>query len=119
MEVIEGRRRLREKRIAEAREWASRIPFKITAVLVGSYARGDFNLWSDVDILIISGEFEGKPLDRLRKLDAPPGYQIIALNPREFRMLLGKRELIILEAVERGVVLRDDLNIFPQRDKQQ
>ncbi|MBS7648760.1 nucleotidyltransferase domain-containing protein, partial [Candidatus Bathyarchaeota archaeon] len=54
MEIIEERRRLREKRIEEAREWASRIRLRVTAILIGSFARGDFNLWSDVDILVIS-----------------------------------------------------------------
>ena len=113
MEVIKERRRIREKRIEEAKDWASRIPFRVTAVLIGSYARGDFNLWSDVDVLVISEEFGGKPLDRLRKLDVPSGYQIIALTPREFRKLLGKGEPMVMEAIKYGVVLRDDLGLFP------
>jgi len=111
MEIIEERRRLRERRIEEAREWASKIPLRVTAILIGSYARGDFNLWSDIDILLISEDFMGKPPDRLRNIDAPPGYQIIALTPKEFKILMEKREMIVLEAIEYGVVLRDDLKI--------
>jgi len=111
MEVIKERRRLRERRIEEAREWVSKIPLRVTAILIGSYARGDFNLWSDIDILLISEDFVGNPLDRLRSIDAPPGYQIIALTPKEFKTLMEKRETMALEAIEYGVVLRDDLKI--------
>lgn len=119
MEIIEERRRLREKRISEARELASKISFKATAILIGSYARGDFNLWSDIDILVISEEFVGSPLERLKSLDVPPGYQVIALTPKEFKILLERREPMAMEAVESGVVLRDDLNIFPATKSKQ
>lgn len=117
MEIIKERRRLRERRIEEAREWASKIPLRVTAVLIGSYARGDFNLWSDIDILLISEDFVGNPLDRLRSIDAPPGYQIIALTPKEFKMLMEKREIMVMEAMEYGVVLRDDLKILSIKEK--
>lgn len=72
MEIIEKRRRLRERRIEEAREWVSKLPFRVTAILIGSYARGDFNIWSDIDILLISEEFIGRPTERLRFIDALP-----------------------------------------------
>jgi len=42
--------------------------FSVTAVLVDSYARGDFNLWSDVDVLLISDSFPERPLERLKML---------------------------------------------------
>ncbi|MGP3666790.1 MAG: nucleotidyltransferase domain-containing protein [Candidatus Bathyarchaeota archaeon] len=112
MEIIEERKRIREKHINEAREWASKIPFKVTAILIGSYARGDFNLWSDVDILLISEYFTGKPPDRLRNIDTPPGYQVIALTYKEFKTLMEKRETMVIETMKYGVVLRDDLKIF-------
>jgi Nucleotidyltransferase domain. len=35
--------------------------------MIGSYARGDFNRWSDVDLVVIS-DFKGNPLERLEKL---------------------------------------------------
>jgi len=114
MEIIKERRRLRERRIEEAREWASKIPLRVTAVLIGSYARGDFNLWSDIDILLISEDFAGRPPDRLKNIDVPPGYQVIALTYKEFKTLMGRRERIVIEAIEYGIVLRDDLKIFPK-----
>ena len=112
MEVIEKRRRLREKYIQDSRRWVCSLPFKLTAVLVGSYARGDFNLWSDVDILLVSTEFKGNPVERLKRLDIPAGFQVIPLTDKEFKRLLEKGEPLILEAKESGVVLKDDLKIF-------
>ncbi|MCS7097811.1 MAG: nucleotidyltransferase domain-containing protein [Candidatus Methanomethyliaceae archaeon] len=112
MEIIEERRKLRERCILEAKEWASRIQFKVTAILIGSYARGDFNIWSDIDVLIISEELTENPLKRLKDLDIPPGYQVIALTLKEFEKLLEKGEPMITEAIKYRIVLRDDLNIF-------
>jgi len=110
MEVIEWRRRLRRNIIEEATYWAGKLPFKATAILIGSYAKGDFNLWSDVDILLVSEELNGNPIERLKALDIPPGFQVIPLTPKEYRKLTLKRNPII-EAAENGVVLRDDFKI--------
>jgi len=42
---------------------------KTTLILFGSYARGDFNLWSDVDFIIISDHFKNiRFIDRPYKL---------------------------------------------------
>ncbi|MHA1608291.1 MAG: nucleotidyltransferase domain-containing protein [Candidatus Freyarchaeota archaeon] len=80
MEIIEERRRSREKIIGRVSSWVRELPFKVTAIVVGSYARGDFNLWSDVDVLLISRDFKGSPLDRLMEIDVPPGFQVIPLT---------------------------------------
>lgn len=92
--------------------WVSSLPFKLTAVLIGSYARGDFNLWSDIDILLISREFRGNPVRRLEQMDIPAGFQVIPLTEEEFKILLERNEPLILEAIEKGVVLKDDLKLF-------
>lgn len=110
MEVLEERRRVRERVVEEARRWAAALPFRSSAVLIGSYARGDFNKWSDVDVLLVA-EFEGDPLRRLRSIDAPPGYQVIPLTPRELERLLERGDPLAREAASVGVVLRDDLGI--------
>jgi len=60
MEILKQRRRLREKVIEEAGRCARSLPFKATAVLIGSYARGDFNLWIDIDVIVTS-EFRETP----------------------------------------------------------
>ena len=114
MEVIERRKELREHVIKEASNWASKLPFKVTAILVGSYARGDFNLWSDVDVLLISESFTGGPVERLKLLDVPSGFQVIPLTLKEFKRLLTKGDHLAIEAIEFGVVLRDDLKLIQQ-----
>ena len=111
MEIIEKRRRLREEIIGKARKWAENLPAKITAILIGSYARGDFNLWSDIDILLIS-DLKGNPIERLREIDYPPGFQVIPLTPKEFQRLIEKGERLMVEAKRHGVVLRDDYELF-------
>lgn len=41
---------------------------KFTGILYGSMARGDYNLWSDIDFLVISNELPENPLKRLEFL---------------------------------------------------
>lgn len=111
MEVVERRRKLRERVIEEASKWAGGLPFKVTAILIGSYARGDFNLWSDTDIVLVSEDFEGGPIRRLKALDIPPGFQVIPLTLKEFRRLLMRRNQLAVEVASYGIVLRDDLGL--------
>jgi len=111
VELLEERRKQRERVIKQARRWALKLPFKVTAVLVGSYARGDFNLWSDVDILLISN-LRGNPLERLAKIDFSPGFQVIPLTPEEFTKQLERGDPLAVEAIKIGVVLRDDFKLL-------
>ena len=110
MEIIERRKREQERVIKSVQDWARSLPFKSTVILVGSYARGDFNLWSDIDVVLIA-EFTEPPLERLKKIDAPPGFEVIPLTPKEFIEQLKKRNPLVLEAIEHGIVVRDDYNI--------
>lgn len=59
MEYIKKRLEKRKRVIEEVRMWAEALEFKSTVILIGSYARGDFNEWSDIDILLIK-EYESK-----------------------------------------------------------
>lgn len=111
MEVIKRRERKRIEVIEAARKWVSNLNFRVSAILIGSYARGDFNLWSDVDILLISDTFKGNPLDRLKTLDPPAGFQIIPISMEEFKILLRKKDILVEQALKRGVILRDDFQI--------
>ena len=110
MKILEERRRHREEVINEVKQWAMDLPFKATVILIGSYARGDFNVWSDVDIVLIS-ELTGSPLDRLKKINYLPGFEVIPLTLDEFLRMLKKKNPIAVEAIERGIILRDDFNI--------
>lgn len=107
---LEDRRRERQRLIGLAREhverFARRRPVTAAAV-VGSVARGDFNVWSDVDVVIV---VEGLPerapeRGRLLAIDAPPRVQAVGFTPEEFRAALAAGNPLAREAVERGVAL--------------
>ncbi|MBP1356877.1 MAG: nucleotidyltransferase domain-containing protein [Sulfolobus sp.] len=111
MDVIEKRKMKRESIIREAKDWVASIKGNVSAFLIGSYSRGDFNEGSDVDILLI-GEFsEENPVRRLLTIDRPPGYEVIPLTEREFFEKLRKNNPIVWDIRDRAVVLRDDLNL--------
>jgi predicted nucleotidyltransferase len=59
---------------------------RVTVILFGSYARGDYNVWSDIDIIVVSEGFTGRRiLDRYDLIpEAPPGVEPILLTPSEF-----------------------------------
>ena len=111
MEVIKARKSVIDRVVSEAKRWASSLSIRCTAYLIGSYARGDFNFWSDVDILLVSDELFGSPVERLKKIEAPPNYEVLPLTTREFMNMLRCEDSLAKEALRRGVVLRDDLNL--------
>ena len=111
MEIVEKRIEERNKIIQEAKAYSKTLPFKCSVLLIGSYARGDFNLWSDIDLLII-GDFKGNPLERLKDIDFPPGYETIMFTPEEINKMKMKNDNFITDALKDGVTLRDDLRIF-------
>ena len=111
MEVVEKRIEERNKIIQEAAAYSKTLPFKCSVLLIGSYARGDFNLWSDIDLLII-GNFNGNPLERLKSIDFPSGYEAIMLTPEEINKMKMKNDRFIIDALKDGVILSDDLGIF-------
>ena len=111
MEIVEKRIEERNKIIQEAKAYSKTLPFKCSVLLIGSYARGDFNLWSDIDLLII-GNFNGNPLERLKNIDFPSGYEIIMLTPEEINTMKMKSDEFTTDALKDGVILRDDSGIF-------
>ncbi len=111
MEIVEERIKERRRIIELAEKWAKKLEFKVTAILIGSFARGDFNLWSDVDILLVSDELRGRPIDRLKALDYPPGFEVIPVTKREFLKLMKKGNRLAMEASQYGIILRDDLEL--------
>ena len=86
---------------------------RVSVLLHGSYARGDFNLWSDVDIIIVSDAFNNVHfLDRyeLVKELLPDKAEPILWTLREAEILLQKPAW--RHALRRGVVmLRDDYSL--------
>ena len=108
--AIEERRAERERFIQSARGYmvrlAERLEVRASAV-VGSVARGDFNVWSDVDVLVVAGQLPARAPDRAGLLleAAPPGIQPIGFTPEEFERAWRKGNVLVREAVESGVVL--------------
>lgn len=108
--ILQARRREREAALEAARNYVSALALRTrvqAAAVVGSFARGDFNVWSDIDVLIVA---EGQPArvpDRTAFLFAgvPGGLEPIALTPDEFRRAYRKHNPLVREAVDTGVVI--------------
>lgn len=100
--------------IERAREFVTRIPAKaelVAAVVYGSVARGDFNQWSDIDLLVVARNLPERFLDRNDVLApaAVAGVQAIAWTPDEFEHALSKRNAIAVDALDHGVVIAGSL----------
>lgn len=79
-------------------------------IIFGSRARGDHRPGSDVDVLMVSADFEGMPGYRRTKLfyrhwdyDELPDPEFICLTPAEFEERKDKQPHIVRTAVEEGV----------------
>lgn len=112
-EIVEARRRERDRLIGLARGYVERLSRRlpvVAAAVVGSVARGDFNVWSDVDVIVVVDELPTRAPDRgsVLSTDAPPGVQAIGFTPHEFREALTAGNPLAREASEVGVVLRGD-----------
>jgi hypothetical protein len=57
------------------------------------------------------GEFHGNPVERLLRLDFPPGFEVIPLNEGELDKAIRKNNPVIWDVKSKGIVLRDDLEI--------
>lgn len=79
----------------------------MAAAVYGSVARGDFNVWSDVDLLAIVRSLPERIPERLAMFAnvAPPGVQTVASTPEEFVRAYRSGNPIAQEAVADGVVL--------------
>ncbi|MGH7719740.1 MAG: nucleotidyltransferase domain-containing protein [Gemmatimonadaceae bacterium] len=77
--VLERRHAERNALIARAEVFVQQLDPALglrAAVVFGSVARGDFNRWSDVDLLLIADGFKGSALQRAGQLgDRPPLVQ--------------------------------------------
>jgi len=116
MEILRERRRERQRRIKLAREFVEEVANSIgslTAVVIGSTSRGDFNAWSDIDVAIISDVFNANPLKRFDSLIPfiKPGIEPIPLRTVDVYRLAEKKAPVVKEIVE-GIVIRDDLGII-------
>ncbi len=115
MEIIERRKRELRERIELAREFLRSIYEYLrpmTAIIIGSTARGDFNQWSDVDLVLVSDRFPKNPIDRFRMVELKilPGIEPIPLRTADLMKLVEKRSPVVEDMVK-GIFLVDDLGI--------
>jgi predicted nucleotidyltransferase len=109
-DVLAERRRERDELIELARAYAeslaARLPV-VAAVVVGSVARGDFNVWSDVDVVIVADELPPRTPDRASLLvsDAPPRVQPVGFTREELGEALRRGNPLAVDAAHHGVVL--------------
>lgn len=117
-DALERRRAERVARLATATQYVRALSQRVElldAVVIGSTARGDFNLWSDIDVLVIAEDFPARAPDRALLLaqDVRGGVQAIGFTPDELGAALSKGNPMAREAlasgervVDSGILLR-------------
>jgi|SRR5215216_4119381 len=93
-----------------ARRYVDRVGARLdirAAAVAGSVARVDFNLWSDVDVVIVAEGLPTSAPDRVGLLleGAPARVQPIGYSPDEFERERVRRNPLVAEVIERGIVL--------------
>ena len=92
--------------------------FKIkTAILFGSRARNDWLLNSDVDLILVSKDFEDIPFRKrmsevIEYWDEYIDLEVICYTPEEFNKL-SKMITIAKEAKEKGIIIKQRKNLLP------
>ena len=112
--VIERRRAEQRALVDRAASWAASLPDHLgvcAAVVFGSVARGDFNKWSDVDVLVVAEHLPASSRDRIEVLfaDRPGGLEPVGWTPSELTERRRRRDPIAREADEIGLVVRGAL----------
>lgn len=79
-------------------------------ILFGSRAAGDFRKESDIDLMIVSPEFEGKNFFERVKImynywELDYAVDFLCYTPKEFNEL-GKKISIVSEAIKSGVEIK-------------
>lgn len=107
--VIARRRQQRDALLAAARRFVAALDADLAiraAAVFGSVARGDFNEWSDLDVLVVAERLPARALDRYEALgELPPRVQVVPWTPGDWRRELSRSNPIAVEAVELGVWL--------------
>ena len=116
--ALEERMREREAVIEAVRAFglrAERVLGPVTVLLFGSYARGDFNLWSDVDVLVVVGDEVRLPDKPHRRTDPiidliPPGFEVSVVRALELERVLS-RSAAVRKALSEAVIILDGLGL--------
>lgn len=109
-EVIAERQRERERLIGVARAYVDELSKRVSvraAAVVGSVARGDFNVWSDVDVVVVADDLPLGMMDRMTVLmaHAPGGVQPVGFVDRELTAARRRGNALVEELAHDGVVI--------------
>ena len=114
--ILVRRRAEQQARIRCAADWAHDLAKRldlIAVVVFGSAARGDFNKWSDIDVLVVA---RGLPPDARARLallteSTPPGVKPMGWLPDEFADRRRRKDPIARECDAVGVTVPGALPI--------
>jgi HEPN domain-containing protein len=99
-----------EQLVGLAREHLATLAGRLTirrAAVVGSVARGDFNLWSDIDLLVVADALPERLPDRLALLmdDRPARVEVIGFTPAELEAARRRGNPMVAELDAIGIPL--------------
>ena len=82
----------------------------VALVLFGSMARGDHDLYSDYDLLLVLERDPERFIDRLVTVadQVDPRVEVLAYTVPEVEQLWATRNLLLLDALDEGKVLVDN-----------
>lgn len=107
--VIAGRQAERRALVGRAERLAAAIRSDrnvLGVVVFGSVARGDFNLWSDVDVLVVLGEVDDRRVAQVLSVGRDAGLvQPVVWSAAQLRAQISRRDPIAIESVEHGIWL--------------
>ena len=110
--IINFRKKMEAEAVAKTRSYLSSLGLKkYKAILFGSYARGDFNYASDIDLLIISDELPENLNERLSFLNLKrwntPEVEPIGWTEREYEMRKNKKDPFIALLEKEGRIIEE------------
>ena len=108
VDPLEARRAEQQRLLDLARAYVVVLAERIRierALVAGSVARGDFNVWSDVDLVIVSDELPAASRDRDALLDAdrPGRVEVHGYTSAEFGRALERGDALAREAAACGL----------------
>ena len=79
------------------------------AILYGSFARGDYNKASDIDLILVSNEFKGRIFDRvgivLNLYKGKRDLEPLVYQQEEFEKMVREERPFIISALKEGIDL--------------
>lgn len=116
--VLARRAHERSERIDQARRYAAGLSTSLgvrSVVVFGSVARGDFNVWSDLDVLVIAENLPEDWFERHQLLlaQAAEPVSVVAWTPSEWTAKVAKRDPIAAEVAEVGVTVAGRVTTWP------